>query len=118
MWIAGVVTVVGVVFAVVIAHVALTQGQFRLAQLQAEADGSQAGYARLRLQVAELESPQRIVAAAQQHLGMVSPASVTYLAPKTSSDLVPIAATRPSSPEETDSGATSWSAVKPHLTGG
>lgn len=68
-------------FGLVVSHVVLTQGQFRLEHLQARAALEQARYERLRLQVAELESPARIVAAAQERLRMVPPPGVTYLSP-------------------------------------
>jgi cell division protein FtsL len=68
-------------FAVVAFHVVLTQNQFRLDQLRTSATTEQARYQRLRLQVAQLESPDRIVATAQKQLGMVQPPSIVYLAP-------------------------------------
>lgn len=68
-------------FGLVASHVMLTQGQFRLDTLRARTATEQDRYERLRLKVAELESPSRIVAAAQERLGMVSPPSVTYLSP-------------------------------------
>ncbi|HVE45576.1 MAG TPA: hypothetical protein VNA57_02350 [Acidimicrobiales bacterium] len=68
-------------FGLVASHVMLTQGQFRLDGLRARAAIEQARYERLRLKVAELESPSRIVATAQERLGMVPPPSVTYLSP-------------------------------------
>ena len=68
-------------FGLVASHVALTQGQFELQRLRGRARSEQARYERLRLQVAELESPGRVVAAAQERLGMVPPPGVTYLSP-------------------------------------
>lgn len=67
-------------FGVVAFHVLLTQGQLQLQHLQDRDAAALARNQELRLQVAELESPARIVAAAQQ-LGMVPPATVTYLSP-------------------------------------
>jgi cell division protein FtsL len=76
------VAAVGVgLFALVASHVVLTQGQFRLDRLQSRAAAEQARYERLRLRVAELEAPSRVVAAAQERLGMVPPPGVTYLSP-------------------------------------
>lgn len=68
-------------FGLVASHVMLTQGQFRLDTLRTKTASEQARYERLRLKVAELESPSRIVATAQERLGMVPPPSVTYLSP-------------------------------------
>ena len=67
-------------FGVVAFHVVLTEGQLELEQLRSQTSSEQARNARLRLAVAELESPGWIVAAARQQ-GMVPPAGVTYLSP-------------------------------------
>ena len=67
--------------AIVALHALLSQNQLRLDDLGARTDAAQARYERLRLEVAELESPGRIVAAAQERLGMVTPPTVTYLTP-------------------------------------
>lgn len=106
-FIAGTIAVVSL-FALVVFHAVLTQNQFELERLREQANAEQARFDRLRLQVAELESPARVVAAAHE-LGMVQPPEVRYLAP-----------TRPAaSPaddgEPVEAGAEGWSAVKPHL---
>ena len=75
----GVAGVGAVLLSLVAAHVVITQNQFRLESLQARAEVEQERYERLRLQVAELEAPSRIVAAAQERLGMVPPPGITYL---------------------------------------
>lgn len=93
------------VFGVVGAHVALTQYQFRLENLQREAAKEETRYEKLRFQVAQLESPDRIVAAAQE-LGMVPPAAVTYLASTQSTPAGAPAAKAPSG---------EWATVKSHL---
>jgi len=92
------------VFGVVAAHVVLTQRQFRLESLEREASDQEAQYEQLRLEVAQLEAPERIVAAAQQ-LGMVPPAAVTYLASSRAS--------APSEQQQSPSGE--WATVKSHL---
>ena len=93
------------IFGVVIAHVALTQRQFRLESLEREAARQETRYEKLRLEVAQLESPERVVAAAQQ-LGMVPPAAVTYLASSRSAPAASPAETPPSG---------EWATVKSHL---
>lgn len=113
----------GLLFAAMLAgnvavHAQTTQGQFELDRLQTTASQRQARYQQLRLQVAELEAPQRVVARARQ-LGMVEPDRVTYLTP-TASTLAggPVAGQSPppaSTPEA--QAARSWAAVKPHLDG-
>ncbi len=93
------------VFGVVAAHVVLTQRQFRLEALERKAATEEARYERLRLEVAQLESPERVVAAAQQ-LGMIPPANVTYLASKRAT---PAGSGRAGAP------SGEWATVKPHL---
>ena len=66
------------VFSLVVVHVELTANQLRLVHLQQQAEGQQQRYLKLRLEVAQLESPERVVATAQQ-LGMVPPSTITYL---------------------------------------
>lgn len=68
-------------FGVVVTHVALTQGQFRLDHLRSQVAAQTAAGQQLRLQVAQLSSPARIVQTAEQRLQMVTPGSVTYLSP-------------------------------------
>jgi len=67
-------------FGVVAFHVVLTQNQLDLQHLRAEADTASAKQQQLRLQVAQLESPERVVDDAQK-LGMVPQATVHYLSP-------------------------------------
>ena len=108
-----------VLFGVVVFHVLLTQNQFRLDKLQEESIERQAEYDRLRLQVAELESPDRIVAAAHG-LGMVTPPKVTYLAPTVEETPAADDDTRAArrGNDAPSGGETSWSTVKPHLADG
>jgi hypothetical protein len=75
---ASVVAFVGVLAAVSL-HVFVVQSQFELEELQGQVAQEQSSYERNRLAVAELASPDRIVAAANA-LGMVEPEEVTYLA--------------------------------------
>jgi cell division protein FtsL len=75
---ASLVAFVGVLAAVSL-HVFVVQSQFELEDLQGQVAQEQSSYERNRLAVAELSSPDRIVAAAVA-LGMVEPEEVTYLA--------------------------------------
>jgi cell division protein FtsL len=68
-------------FAVAIAHTVLVQGQIRLDAIDANLATEQARYQELRMEVAEMESPARVVDAAQQ-LGMVTPDDLVYLQPE------------------------------------
>jgi cell division protein FtsL len=77
----GTVLAFAIAFLVVACQVVLVQGQQRLDRLDLEISSSSATYQRLRLEVAELESPERIVEAATTQLGMAPPPEVTYLTP-------------------------------------
>ena len=108
--------------AVAIAHTVLVHGQVRLDQIDAELTAEQARYRELRTAVAEMESPGRVVTAAES-LGMVSPAGLVYLQPST-----PDPTTSPAD-GSTDAGAvagsggaglardstSAWSTIKPLL---
>ena len=72
--------VAAVLFGVVAFHVVLTQGQLDLQRLQVRGTAASVRQQQLRLEVARLESPERVVDDAQR-LGMVPPASVRYLTP-------------------------------------
>jgi cell division protein FtsL len=86
-WTLGVITalVVGAVFAVlfglVVFHTLLLQNQQKLDHLDAQVSDAQGKYQSLRLQVAQLEAPQRIIDVATHELGMVPPDGTTYLTP-------------------------------------
>jgi cell division protein FtsL len=97
----------GLLFGLAGIHVLLTEGQFRLQRLQTQADDAQAQYVRLRLEVAQLESPQRIVADAQERLGMVAPSALTYLTPPSPP------ATTPALPTSAASASTSGASARP-----
>jgi cell division protein FtsL len=72
---------VALAFGVAISQVIVAQNQDRLDKLNHRVDAAQQRYERLRYQVAQLESPERIVAAAHNRLGMVEPQRVNYVPP-------------------------------------
>jgi len=94
-------------------HASTTQGQFDLERLRASARQREAVYQQLRLEVAELQAPDRIAAEARR-LGMVEPAKVTYLTPTASTSSAD-GAQRSSAAELPAESAQSWGQVKPHL---
>ncbi len=104
-------------FLVAIAQTVLVQGQIRLDGLDTQLTAEQARYQELRTQVAEMESPARVVAAAEA-MGMVAPQDLVYLQPDaTHGQSRPPASPAPD-PAEGDvvSGADStWSVMKPLL---
>lgn len=97
-------------------HAFLVTNQVRIDELQQRVEEAQARHQALRLEVATLEAPERIVTDATAELGMVRPETVTYVRPApTPSPAAPApdeAAARRSSPE---GAAPSWGAVKPYL---
>jgi cell division protein FtsL len=70
-----------VLFGTVCTHVLLTQGQAELDNLEARAADAEVAQQQLQVQVAELESPARIVPEARERLGMIPPPAVVYLTP-------------------------------------
>ncbi len=68
-------------FAIVGVRVLLAQGQPTVDRLESQLTEAQTENQRLRLDVARLESPSRIVSEARSRLGMVPPATVVYLPP-------------------------------------
>jgi cell division protein FtsL len=117
-FVAAAVLVTGGLVGVVAAHVALTQGQFALGRLQAQLAGERAAQQQLRLQVAQLESPQRIVQTAEQRLHMATPATVTYLTPVTTAPnpptpLPPASRARRAATSPASAHAASGSAAPP-----
>jgi cell division protein FtsL len=115
------VSLFGALFGVAVSHAMLIESQMDLEQLDERASAEQARYERLRLDVAELESPDRIVREAQDRLGMVPADDVVWLTPD-----------QPAPADEGDGGtgdtgtttddgeapetpATSWADIKPYL---
>jgi cell division protein FtsL len=121
----GLVILTGVVmaaslFSLAAFHAMLAKAQADLDQVESKVSDAQARYETLRLDVAELEAPDRIVREAQERLGMVPPPGVTYLTPSESvTDEVGEAAAAPdTSATDGDAGERApWAAVKPYLSG-
>ena len=98
-------------FGVAASHALLIQGQSKVDDLDRRVATSQARYERLRQQVAELESPQRIAKEAQTKLGMVPAGQTQWLTPDQAGP--------PSGPtkDPVESTDTSAARVKPYLEG-
>jgi cell division protein FtsL len=73
-------------------HAALAERQLKLDRLNVQIDENQRMNQRLRVEVATLEAPARIVTEAQV-LGLKAPQSVRYLAAVSSPELLPVAST-------------------------
>ena len=106
-------------FLVAIAHTVLVQGQVRLDELDSQLTVEQARYQELRTDVAEMESPSRVVDAAQA-LGMVSPQDLVYLQPDAPDPSAGVSRPAPADaagdPSDLASGAdNTWGDMKPLL---
>ncbi|HEX6235968.1 MAG TPA: cell division protein FtsL [Acidimicrobiales bacterium] len=99
-------------FAVAVTHTLLIESQVELDTLDQKVAAEQARYESLRVDVAELESPERIMREARDRLGMVPPEDVGWLTP----DQPAPGAGRPTSQGGSDETPdTSWADVKPYL---
>lgn len=77
--IAGAIVTTALVFAVLLAQVVLAQSAFKLAELRKDVVAAETKHEELLLEVAKMESPDRIEAIARNQLGMTSPHSVEYI---------------------------------------
>ncbi|MBV9660100.1 MAG: hypothetical protein JO337_02970 [Acidimicrobiales bacterium] len=114
---AGVGLATAVAFALVYLHVLLAQRQFRLDRMNSQVQANQTNYQRIRLNVAQLGSPQHIISTAVGQLGMVQPNKVTYLTP---SSTIPTALPHTSSngtSGQAPAGDADWPLVKSQLAG-
>jgi cell division protein FtsL len=108
-------------FAAAVFQTILVQGQQRLDQLDRQVSQEQDQFDQLRAQVAQLESPERIVAVAQNRLGMVQPDRVTYIAPSLDQVVAVVSATGQALPDDNESDAATsgagrtWSQLKPYV---
>lgn len=102
-------------FGVVVFHVVMTQNQFRLDALRSDASERQGEYDRLRLQVSQLESPDRVVSDAQTRLGMITAPKVIYLTPSVDEPGSQPSSTANSSTRSAATDGSGWAAVKPLL---
>jgi cell division protein FtsL len=109
--------------ALVMFHTVLLKNQRRLDQLDAQVRDEQATYQQQRLQVAQLQSPERILEVATSKLGLVPSNGTTYLTP---SGADAVAARQAQAAKAGDDGTTSlsgtgdgassgWPQVKPYL---
>lgn len=97
---------VALAFGVAISQVIVAQNQSRIDTLNRRADAAQQRYEKLRYQESQLESPERVVAAAHNRLGMVEPDKVNYVPPVVDD---PVDKSAPTS------GTPDWRVVKAEL---
>ena len=99
-------------------HAMMISTQVRLDDLDRRVVEAQARHQALRLEVATLEAPDRVVSVAQERLGMAPPDAVTYLHAAAPAAPTPEPAPAPAatSSEEGEPGTQpSWGAIKPYL---
>lgn len=82
----AVVLLLASVFGIVVFQVFLVQAQSHLDQVDRDLARQEARAKDLRLQTADLEAPDRIVADAQARLGMIAPGAPVYLQPHADDD--------------------------------
>lgn len=114
----GVGGVFAVLFGLVVFHTVLLQNQQKLDHLDAQVSEAQGTYQSLRLQVAQLEAPQRIIDVATHKLGMVPPDGTTYLTPAAGSGASTDAGANQgdsASDTTTSNDASAWPLIKPYL---
>ena len=97
-------------------HAMLVSNQVRLDALELQAADAQARHQALRLEVATLEDPARVVSVATERLGMVAPDVITYLEPVHVTQQDPPPPPPAAAQAEDASAALSWGGVKPFLT--
>jgi len=111
--------VFAVLFGVVVFHTVLLQNQQKLDHLNTQVSDAQGEYQSRRLQVAQLEAPQRIIDVATQKLGMVPPDGTTYLTPAAGNGASPNAGANQGDATNTAASsndeAAAWPLVKPYL---
>jgi hypothetical protein len=109
------VSLFGALFGVAVSHAMLIESQMDLDQLDERASAEQARYERLRLDVAQLESPDRIVGEAQDRLGMVPADDVVWLTPDQPAPADGRTDGDGEDGDTQDTPATSWADIKPYL---
>jgi hypothetical protein len=110
----------GIMFGLVSFQAKIAADQQRLDHVDQQMSDAQATYERLRLAVAQLESPQTVISAAEGK-GMVVPDKVSYVTPSLADVLaVALAEGRTTAPPAGTPAADStsgWAAVKPIVGG-
>jgi cell division protein FtsL len=114
----------GAVFAVMLGlttfQARIAADQLQLDRLHGQVTDAQARYEQLRLEVARLESPTRVVAAAKG-LGMVQPSQPMYLSPDAADVATATAATGDATSAPTDvepaAGRSDWENMKSTVDG-
>lgn len=105
--------VVAGMLAVAVSQTMLVQGQLRIDTLDEQVSAEKTRYQRLRLRVAQLESPDHVVRVAIERLGMVPPDEVVYVTPDRPT--TGGSASSQSSGGDIAASDESWEDVKPYL---
>jgi cell division protein FtsL len=117
----AVTAVFGLMLGLVAFQAKIAQDQLRIDRMEQDLRAAEDRFQQLRLQVAELQAPGRVVAEAEG-LGLVrpDPDKIQYLAPPPEAVTDVLAAQGTPVPEGPtgDANASDWSALKPLLRGG
>jgi cell division protein FtsL len=111
----GFVLIVGVAFGLVYLHVVLAQRQFALDNLQSQVQQQQLSYQKLRLQVADLGSPQHVISTAVGQLHMYQQTSLPLLSPSTT--IGAASSSQSTSSLTAPAGDANWPQIKSLLAG-
>jgi hypothetical protein len=109
-------------FVLIGGHVLLAQNQARLDQLRRDVIQNRDQYDELRLEVAQLRSPERIVSEAEA-MGLGEPKTVTYVQPVpvtpsgSAQSLAPQQSAALNDPASTQQKVSRWEEIKPNLDG-
>jgi cell division protein FtsL len=109
---AGVLAVL-VAFGLVYLHVIAAQRQLPLDRLSGEVTQQEADYQRLRLEVAQLNSPSRLIPYAEGKLGMQEPATPLFVSPDPSNSVAPTTTL----PSQAPTGDADWPQIKKLIAG-
>ena len=110
----------GIMFGLVAFQAKIAADQQRLDRVEQDMSNAQATYERLRLAVAQLESPDAVISTAEAK-GMVVPEKVTYVTPSMA-DVLAVALAEGRTAASPAGGTTAdttsgWAAVKPIVGG-
>jgi hypothetical protein len=119
MAVAACTVVFGIMLGLVAFQAKIAADQARLDRIDKDTAAAQADYARLRLQVVQLEAPQNVIDAAKKS-GMVTPTTVDYVTPSVA-DVVAADTAAGRGTGQNDSAPTpsadDWAKLKPIVGG-
>jgi cell division protein FtsL len=114
--VAAAVLVGAALLALAASHAMMVSTQVHLDELEQQVAEAQARHQALRLEVATLEAPGRVVSVARERLGMAAPEAVTYLHASVPAEPAPAPGSGARSLEGGEAQTPPpWGAIKPYL---